>query len=146
MLLFVPRKSRGFNLLEVLLAGILFAIVIGGVAMGWLYHEKSLEKYRNRNMARLMLQQEMEKVLAGSYFELENRVTCKDPATNGHTPIQQALTRSIDSVNTEQDFTIESDVQENASKTLKTITVKVTFTEKNQEHTLTVQTRMARGQ
>ena len=61
----------GFNLLEVLLASLLFAISFAGIAAGWRFHELSLQKYRNRNAAKFLLQQEMERLMAYSYYGLE---------------------------------------------------------------------------
>ena len=129
-------RSRGFNLLEVLLASMLFAVVIGGVAATWRYHELSLEKYKNRNAARFILQTEMGEVMARSYVTVDLR--------SGTTV--QAIERMIDGVTARQEFTVTTSVEENAARTLKTITVTVSFSEKNQTQTLTVRTRKARGQ
>lgn len=114
----------------------LFAISFAGVAAGWQYHEFSLQKYRNRNAARFLMTQEVERVLAHSYVGLENGVGSG----------VRVLEREIDGVSSSQEFLVESEVVENTAKTLKDITVTVTFTERNQTQRLVVRTRASRGQ
>lgn len=103
----------GFNLLEVLLASLLFAISFAGIAAGWRFHELSLQKYRNRNAAKFLLQQEMERLMAHSYYGLEA----------GAGTSTRLLQREIDGVASPQEFTVESQVVENAAMTVKDVTV-----------------------
>ncbi len=130
------RGSAGFNLLEVLLASLIFTISFAGIAAGWRYHELALRQYRNRNAARFLLQQEAERVMAHPYVSLEDAV-----GTSVHT-----LNRTIDGTVVTQEFTVESQVQENAGRTLKSLAVSVTFTERNQTQRLVVHSRVSRGQ
>lgn len=129
-------KTAGFNLLEVLLATLIFAISFAGIAAGWRYHELALRQYRNRNAARFLLQQEAERVMAHPYVNLEDAV-----GTSVHT-----LKRTIDGAVVAQEFAVESRVQENAGRTLKSLVVSVTFMERNQTQRLVVHSRVSRGQ
>lgn len=128
--------QRGLSLLEVLLAAMLFAVTIGGVATTWRYHELSLEKYQNRNTARYLAQCELSEIAARSYVTIDSRKGAN----------VQELERTIDGVKIKQPFTVTTDVEENAGKTLKTVTVTVSFVEKNETKQLKVRTRVARGQ
>lgn len=121
----------GFSLLEVMFAALIFASVIGGIAVTWRFHERSVQKYRNRNAAQLILSQEMERITAHPYTNLEDaRRTVTIP-----------LVRSINGVETAVPFQVSSDIYEHPSRRLKDITVSVTFTEQNQTLTLSAVSR-----
>ena len=130
------RRSSGFSLLEVLLGALLFASVFSGLAAAWTYHEQSLKKFRNRNAARDLIEQEMERILARRYGTLE---------TEAGTRVLTMI-REIDGQPVEQEFTVESVVVENAENTLKDITVTLTFTESNEVKTLRLRNRVHRSQ
>lgn len=130
------HRPLGFSLLEVLLASIIFAITFAGLAASWKYHELSLRKYRNRNAARFLLSQEMERVMAHPYGNLEDGVQ----------NTTQWLYREIDGVVAKQAFELSGEVDENADETLKDITIKVTFEENNEVREMELRSRAFRSQ
>lgn len=127
----IRLRLGGFSLLEVLLAALMFAAIIGGLATTWRFHERSVQKYRNRNAAQLILTQEMERITAHPYTNLEDAVRT----------VTIPLIRSIDNVETEVPFVVSSSVSEHPSRALKDINVTVTFVEQNQSLTLRALTR-----
>jgi len=130
------RQSSGFSLLEVLLGAILFASVFSGLAASWTYHEHSLKKFRNRNAARHLIEQEMERILAHRYNGLEDEAGTR----------VLTMTREIDGQAVDQAFTVESEVAENDEHTLKDITVTLSFKESNELKTLRLRNRVHRSQ
>jgi prepilin-type N-terminal cleavage/methylation domain-containing protein len=130
------ERAAGFSLLEVLLASIIFSITFAGLAASWKYHELSLRKYRNRNAARFLLSQEMERVMAHPYSNLQDGVQ----------DTTQWLYREIDGVVSKQAFEISGDVDENAEETLKDVTIAVTFEENNEVRTMELRSRAFRSQ
>lgn len=126
----------GFNLLEVLVGAVLFASIFAGLAASWMYHEQSLKKFRNRNAARHLLQQEMERITAQKYANLESAI---DNRTLW-------LAREIDGQEIRQEFQVLGQVVENTDETLKDITVTLTFEEANEVRTLVLRNRVFRSQ
>ncbi len=130
------ETQAGFNLLEVLLGAMLFASVFAGLAASWMYHEQSLKKFRNRNAARHLLQQEMERITAQRYGNLENAI---DNRTLW-------LAREIDGQEIRQEFLVSNQVVENADETLKDVVVTLEFDEKNETKRLVLRSRVFRSQ
>ena len=139
MLRSLRGKGRlGFGLLEVLLASIIFATAIGGVAASWKYQERSIKKYRNRNAARMLAQQEMTRLTAHRYANLE------DAKSLGNTTL--VLNREIDGVTTPKEFFSQTTIVENADETLKDITVSLTYEEQNETRQFVLRTRVYRSE
>lgn len=130
------RNAAGFSLLEVLMGAILFASVFAGLAASWMYHERSLKKFRNRNAARFLIQQEMERITAQRYGNLEK-------AINDRT---LWLAREIDGQEARQEFRVSSQVVENADETLKDVVVTLEFEERNETKKLVLRSRVFRSQ
>jgi type II secretion system protein I len=128
--------ATGFTLLEVLLATMIFAVTFAGLAASWSYHELGLRKFRNRNAARFIVEQEMERVMAHPYSVLED-------ALDNRT---QSLQREIDGQVSIQDFEVSGEIVENADETLKDVTITVTFTENNETRKLELHSRAFRSQ
>lgn len=114
----------------------IFAVVVGGVAASWQYQERSMRKYRNRNAARLLASQEMSRLTAHTYTNLE------DASRN----TTLTLNREVDGVVTPQEFTTTTTIVENADETLKDITVLISFVESNESKSFTLRTRVYRGE
>ncbi len=108
--------------MEVVLGAILFSVVILGLALVSYYHEMSLRQYRDRNAARLLLQQEMERVMAHHYPNLEEAAGLKT------IPFR----RELDGVVSEQDFEIETEVTENPNRIEKTVVSTVRYQANNE--------------
>lgn len=130
------RDEPGFSLLEVLLATVIFAITFFSLAASWRYHELSLRKYRNRNAARFLLSQEMERIMSYPYSVMSSGL---DDRT-------QDLRREIDGLETVQTFGISGEIEENADETLKDVTVRVTFDEMGQTRIMELRSRAFRSQ
>lgn len=129
-------KRRGFSLLEVLLAAMIFATAIGGVAASWKYQERSIKKYRNRNAARMLAQQEMSRLTAHLYTNLND--ASRDTTLT--------LNREVDGVVTPKEFHTNTTIVENADETLKDITIEVTYNEQNETKKFVVRTRRYRSE
>jgi hypothetical protein len=114
----------------------IFATAIGGVAASWKYQERSIKKYRNRNAARMMAQQEMTRLTAHSYVNLED-------AERDTTLV---LNREIDGVTIPKEFFSDTTIVENADETLKDITVSLTYNEQNETKEFTLRTRVYRSE
>lgn len=129
-------EVRGFSLLEVLLASLIFSSVIGGLAAAWRFHEKSLQKYRNQNAARTILTQELERICAHTYENLDEAVGTRS----------FDLIRTVDGVATTETFTVTSTLSENSEGSLKDIVATVKFVDQGENHDFTVRTREFRSQ
>ena len=114
----------------------LFASVFAGLAASWLYHEHSLKKFRNRNAARYLVEQEMERLTAQRYANLEEAIDNRS----------LWLSREIDGKEIKQEFQVTSQVVENPEETLKDITITLTFNESNESKTLLLRNRVFRSQ
>ena len=132
----VMCRRRGFTLLEVLLASIIFSSIIGGLAVAWRFHEKSLQKYRNQNAARTILTQELERICAHTYENLDEAVGTRS----------FDLIRTVDGVATTETFTVTSTLSENSEGSLKDIVATVSFVDQGETHSFTVRTREFRSQ
>jgi hypothetical protein len=122
--------------MEVLLASIIFASVIGGLAAAWTFQERSIKKYRNRNAARMLIEQEMARLTAHTYSNLQD--AARDTTLT--------LNREVDGVVTSKSFESKTEVIENADKTLKDITMTLTFTEQNEQKSMVLRTRVYRSE
>ena len=116
----------------------IFATAIGGVAASWKYQERSIKKYRNRNAARMLAQQEMTRLTAHSYANLEDAKSLGDATL--------VLNREIDGVTIPKEFFSKTTIVENADETLKDITVSLTYKEQNETKQFVLRTRMYRGE
>lgn len=130
------RVQGGFSLLEVLLAALIFATVVGSVAASWKYQERSMKKYRNRNAARLMAEQELGRLTAHNYTNLED--AARDTTLT--------LNREVDGVVTPMSFDTVTNIKENKERTLKDVTITVGFSESNEEKSFTLRTRVYRSE
>ncbi len=66
------RTGSGFNLLEVIIAVLIFNVaVVSGVSI-WVVHSKAVGKARSRLVASLLAEQQMELALAAGYYSLSD--------------------------------------------------------------------------
>lgn len=114
----------------------IFATAIGGVAASWKYQERSIKKYRNRNAARMLAQQEMSRLTAHLYTNLEDAARSTTLTLN----------REVDGVVTPKQFQTTTTVVENADETLKDIAIEITYEEQNETKKFVVRTRMYRSE
>lgn len=114
----------------------IFATAIGGVAASWKYQERSIKKYRNRNAARMMAQQEMTRLTAHSYVNLEDAARSTTLTLN----------RELDGVVIPKDFVANTLIVENADGTLKDVTITLTYEEQNDNRQFVLRTRVYRSE
>jgi prepilin-type N-terminal cleavage/methylation domain-containing protein len=127
-------RKRGFSLLEVILAVMLFAIVFTGIAAAWAFHEKSMRQYRDKNTARLLAKTEMERGLAFGFFFVDN-------AARSHVV---KLRRTVDGRDSTKDFTVTTEVSESIPGSLKEITVTVDYLSPTSPGKLVLRSRVYR--
>lgn len=101
--------AKGFSLLEVVVATILFTIVFGGFAASALIQEKALKKYRNHNLLRHLAESEIEATLSRGFDDLTSYA--------GTTPKTIQIERKVDGVSTFQEFELRVQIE---NKTLFT--------------------------
>lgn len=95
-----------------------------------------MKKYRNRNAARLMAEQELGRLTAHNYTNLED--AARDTTLT--------LNREVDGVVTPMSFDTVTNIKENKERTLKDVTITVGFSESNEEKSFTLRTRVYRSE
>lgn len=118
------------------MASVIFATTVGGLAASWKYQERSIKKYRNRNAARILAQQEMSRLTAHLYPNLEK--ASRDTSL--------ILNREVDGIVTPKEFYCATTVVENSDETLKDIIIELTYDEQNETKRFVLQTRMYRSE
>ncbi len=115
------KSVRAFSLLEVVFGALLFSMVMVGLATGWSLHERSVKKYRDQNLARTLLQNEMEVLRSTDYHELEAYAD----TVNASPAVE--VQRSVDGQATLRTYRREITVTEESNRDVKDVVVKVSF-------------------
>jgi prepilin-type N-terminal cleavage/methylation domain-containing protein len=127
-------RHRGFSLLEVILAVMVFAIVFTGIAATWAFHERSMRQYRDTNTARVLAKTEMERALAFGFAAVDNAA---------RTQVVK-IRRTVDGRQSTKDFTVTTEVSESIPDSLKEITVTVEFQSPTSPGKLVLRSRVYR--
>jgi hypothetical protein len=150
-------KRRGLNLLEVVLAGFIFAAVLAGLAASWRSHEVALRRFRDGNSARLLLQLGMEQFLSKGFNNLNRYAEyLNDPVS--FPPAERdafrnelirdvRIARSVDAVRIESEYHLETTVsRHNADETLLDVRTTITYVDRGAERKLSVESTVFRSE
>ncbi|MBI3927404.1 MAG: hypothetical protein HY319_17835 [Armatimonadetes bacterium] len=108
-----PHKTSGFNLLEVVVATLLFNLVVVFSIGLWATHARTLEKSRHRMVATFLAEQTMENALAEGFYGVKNGADTIAMKTTVHGTVTTV----------KYDYSVE--VAETDDPNLKSIVVKV---------------------
>ena len=113
------RRDRGALVLEALIAGVVFASLIGLVAVTTIRNEKAMMQIQDRNAAVFLAQRELETLLSHGFPELPTLVSTY--------PKQFHVSRAIDGVAQDVIYSCGVQLQDHPSGELRTLIVTVGF-------------------
>lgn len=118
--------------LEALIAGLLFATVVGLAATSSAYHERALRKFQDRNAATFLAEREMEEALAQGYLRL--------PTHAAAYPQVFTISRTLDSQVQTVDYRCELSTTDSPEGNLRTVVVTVFYPDNGTERSVRLET------
>lgn len=119
------KKVGGFNLLEVIIGAIILTTVCFAVGAIWVQHQRAYLQTRNRLAADFLLQNEMEKIIAGGFVTLE--ILAAEP------PSTIEVSRVADGVESVMTYQSEITMMSNSNDSLRKAVVAISFSEQGEE-------------
>lgn len=116
-------KDKGFSLLEVIIGAFIVTSVFSGVAALWMLHQRVMHQSRNRLIANFVLQSEMERVLAGGFYTVDDRAA--EP------PQVYTIVRTFRGTTQQVDFTTDIDFDTTPDLAVRKVWATVSFEEQN---------------
>ena len=115
------RGSRGFSLLEVIVASFFLATAIGGLAFAWHTQLRAAFRSQNFNLARFLARSEMEKAISQGFKQLDTHLTFY--------PLTSQIERESKGRVHTTEFTITISSEELVENKLRSVLVEVSYQE-----------------